>query len=259
MSTENGHWYGIDGQPHHWVEKKDGSGRRPTTLRDAKLNNWLPSVTAILQILSRPQLERWKMIQAATAVLTSPRRDGEGLDAFMDRVLFKDEEHKEEAAIAADLGTEIHAAMEDLFAGKACDPSMLPWIEPATKAILERGERVTSEKILVGQGYAGKCDLIQEAPDCWILWDFKSSKNLPDPKKGAWTEARLQLSAYAAAFSILKSTADNLPIRTANCYISTVTPGAFVICENPDWRETFKAFQHILEYWVWLKGYRAQQ
>lgn len=256
--TKTGHWYAADGTPTYTVIAKGTGQPRPTTLTDARKLGLLPSVTSILYVLDKPALNDWKVEQGVLAVLTTPRLPGEADDAFVHRVLHVEEVQNQEARAARDKGTEIHAALEALFGGVACSPEMLPWIEPAAKAILARGERVTSEKVLVGNGYAGKTDLVQEAPDCWILWDFKSAKNLPDPKKGAWTEARLQLAAYAAAFARLNA-ANPKPIKTANCYISTVTPGAFVICENPDWQEPFKAFQHVLEYWQWLKDYRATQ
>jgi hypothetical protein len=263
MSTENGHWYGTNGQPHHWVEKKDGSGKRPTTLRDAKLNNWLPSVTTVLKILNRPQLERWKMIQAATAVLTSPRQDGEGLDAFMERVLFKDEEHKEEAAAAADKGTEIHAALEARMTGQPFDAKWAPWIEPAAKAIESRGQYVASEKILVGYGYAGRTDLVQEAPDGFLITDYKSAKTMPDPKKGAWLEHKLQCAFYSAAFERMMAQGQEprKPIRSANVYISTIVQGSFLICEHDaDWRYTYEqGCRPLLTYWSWVTNYKPIQ
>lgn len=227
------------------------------TLADARKLNLLPSVTSILYLLDKPALNDWKVEQGVLAVLTTPRLPGEADDAFVHRVLHVEQVQNQEAKVARDRGTEIHNALESMFAGEACTPELLPWIEPAAKEILARGERVTSEKILVGHGYAGKTDLIQESADCWLLWDFKSTKSLPDPKKGSWTEHILQLSAYAAAF--LSITGTPKPIKTANCYISTIEVGKFVVCENGPWEEPFRAFQHILEYWVWLKGYKAKQ
>ena len=62
----------------HQVEMKTKPGQmRPTTVRDAKQLGLFPSVTSIIKILSRPQLESWKQEQAVLAALTLPRKDGE--------------------------------------------------------------------------------------------------------------------------------------------------------------------------------------
>ena len=261
------HWYYTDGLPCYELAKKDGSGMKNPTLADARKLNLLPSVTNILQVLDKPALNDWKVEQGVLAVLTTPRLPGEADDAFVHRVLHVEQVQNQEAKSARDKGTEIHKAMEMLFDGEACDPAMLPWVEAPTRAILGRANRVTSEKILVGLGYAGKTDLIQESPECWWLWDMKSTKSLPDPKKGAWIEHQLQLAAYAAAFECMinppKPPTDLKvkPIRTANCYISSIEPGKFVICEHDaDWQKTYnQGFKPLVQYWGWLKGYKAQQ
>ena len=137
----------------------------------------------------------------------------------------------------------------------------LPYIEPAAKAIMSRGERIDSEKTLVGDSYAGRCDLIQETPDCFLLWDFKTSKTMPDPKKGAYIAHRLQLSAYAAAFSkSLQGSDTTKPIRTSNCYISSIVMGSFLICDHEEWLTTYtEGFAPLVKYWQWLTKYKPQQ
>ena len=69
-----GHWYQVDGTPAHRLPTKDGSGDRPTTIRDAKRLGLYPSVTSILGILNRPMLERWKLDQVALATLRLPKQ-----------------------------------------------------------------------------------------------------------------------------------------------------------------------------------------
>jgi hypothetical protein len=224
----------------------------------------LPSVTSIIDsILRKPALEAWKTEQAVLSVMTSPRLPGEADDVFVHRILHTEEVQNEEAAAARNKGTEIHKAIEARLSGQEPEPDMVPWIAPAAEAILKLGSHVTSEKILVGNGYAGKTDLIQETETHWLLWDYKSTKKLPDPNKGgAWTEHVLQLAAYAASFWKLLSQVNNQkPIRTANCYISTVEQGKFVICDHdPDWQKTFnQGFAPLVQHWCWKNNYRAQQ
>ena len=48
-AAESVHWYrGDNGQPQYTVKAKDGSDR-PTTLRDARKLNLVPSVTTVMK------------------------------------------------------------------------------------------------------------------------------------------------------------------------------------------------------------------
>lgn len=254
------HWYSFTAEPCYEVPKKDGSGMRKATLADARKNNWLPSVTTILRVLEKPALTQWKIEQAALAVLTSPRKEGEGIDAFVYRVLHEDKEQDQESQIARDKGTEIHKAFEDYFSGQAqlIEPGLLEWIQPAINAILAFGERASSEMILVGDGYAGKTDLVQDCEACWRMWDIKSTKNLPDPIKGAYPEHKLQLAGYGRAYvdRLIAAKANTKPLLVGNIYVSSVTPGQFVICEHEDWERTYElGFKPLIKHWQWANNY----
>lgn len=253
------HWYDQSGNPRHFVPKKDGTRNRQTTIADARKQDWIPSVTTILQSISKPQLERWKMIQAATAVLTSPRIEGEQLDAFMDRVLFQEKEQDQEAKEAANRGSEIHTAFENLFLSKPIAMEISPWVMPAYGAIILRGDVLHVEKILVGNGYAGMTDLILDAGTHYELFDFKSAKTLPI--KGAWPEHRLQCSAYAQAFEDMLGGGDSgKPIRCGNVYISTVEQGKFSVCEHEYWEATYQeGFKPLVSVWCWMNNYWPTQ
>lgn len=260
-TADSAHWYTTTGDPCYELPKKDGKGTKVPTLADARKLNLLPSVTTILKVLDKPALNDWKVTQGVLAVLTTPRLPGEADDAFVYRVLQVERVQDQEGATARDFGAEIHAGMEAIMAGQPVNPEILPWIKPAAESIAGYGERVTSEAVLVGVGYAGKTDLIQKAPNSWLIWDFKSTKKLPD--RGPWEEHELQLAAYAAAFhrKIAGLTDPALPIKTLNCYISTVEQGKFAIFPNePDWQKTFnQGFAPLVTHWQWSKGYRAQQ
>lgn len=257
-STEGSHWYAADGTPCYEVPTADGKAMRPTTLRDARKLGLLPSVTTILKILHKQALVDWLIEQSVLAVLTTPRLAGEADDAFVYRVLHGERVQDQEAQAARDRGTEIHNAMEMLFQGQPISDEMQPWVEAAFDAVCKRGELVATEKILVGDGYAGKTDLIQLGKDCWWLWDWKSAKKLPDPSKGgAWHEHRMQAGAYARAVELSQETAgDKHPIRTGNIYISTIIQGRFVICEHDDWHPAYDAFASLLRVWQYQTGYK---
>lgn len=265
-SVDGSHWYSTKGDPCYELPKKDGSGMKNPTLADARKLNLLPSVTTILKILDKPALNDWRVEQGVLAVLTTPRLKDETDDDFVHRVLHVERIQDQEGQKARDKGTEIHAALEAYFLGQGFDEALRPWIEPAAKAIMERGQLVTAEKILVGDAYAGKVDLIQECPECWWITDWKTSKTLPDPKKGAWFEHRVQAAAYAAAFARRLDKGgmipeDTKPIRTCNVYISTVEVGNFVVCDHdPDWQKTFNmGFYPLMQVWALMNNYSPKQ
>ena len=263
MSIENQHWYcPVTREARHFITKRDGSGNRPTTLRDARVNGWVPSVTTILKCIDKPALRDWITRQAVMAVVTAPDVPGESLDAKIVRVLETERQQDQESQMARDRGTEIHAAIEALLGGHGVSANILPsadilpWVLPAFQDISARGKTLHVEHIVIGDGYGGKVDLIQEAPQDTIwIWDWKTTKKLPE--KGAWPEHRLQGAAYASAFYWGNSEDVSVNIRTGNIYISTVDPGAYVICEHAGfWAEVYReGFAPLVKVWQWMNNY----
>lgn len=252
--SDSSHWYAQDGTPMYTVIAKSTGQPRATTLADARKLNLLPSVTTILRILYKQALVDWLIEQACLAVLTTPRPADEPLDAFVERVLHTERVQDQESQKARDRGIEMHAAMEAYFQGRTIAPEIEPWVAPAIKAILPYGELIATEKILVGDGYAGKTDLILKGKDCFWIFDHKTGRKLP--LRSAWPEAKLQLAAYAKVWE------DKIgqPVRVANCYISTTEMGQFVILETADWHSEFEnGFRPLTKIWQHLNAYLPQQ
>jgi hypothetical protein len=249
--ADSSHWYYTDGRSCYELPKKDGSGMKVPTLADARKLNLLPSVTTILKVLHKQALVEWLIEQACLAVLTSPRHDGEALDAFVYRVLHMEKVQDQESNAARDRGTELHAALELMFEGRGSEVSsdLIPWVEPAFKAVSALGPTIATERVVVGDGYAGKVDLVQSGLSSVWLWDWKTTKKVPDK---AWSEHRLQLSAYAKAYSQISGS----PINVGNVYISTIEQGKFSICEHDQWMQTYEiGFAPLVEHWKWATGY----
>jgi ATP-dependent exoDNAse (exonuclease V) beta subunit len=247
--SEASHWYFPDGRSCYEVPYADPSkGMRPTTLRDAKKMGLIPSVTTILRVLDKPALTAWRIEQAVLAVLTTPKLADEPLDAFIKRVLTTDREQDAEASKARELGTSIHDALEQALGNWPYEEAFAPYVLPVLDAIKPLGNVLATEKIMVGEGYAGRIDAILDGNEITVV-DFKTTKTLP---KSSWTEHQLQLAAYAKS---LGNSGDK-KINTANIYISTVDAGKIVVCKNPDWQETFeRGFKPILNYWQFANGF----
>lgn len=247
-SESASHWYSVTGDPVYEVPYADPKkGMRPTTLADAKKRNLLPSVTTVLRTLHRQALVDWLCEQTALACVTTPRLPGEADDAFVYRVLHTERQQDQEAQAARDRGTEIHAALEAMFQGQPVEAELVPWVAPVYVALSKRGEVKAVEQVVIGDGYAGKVDLQLTQPDGLWIFDYKTSRKIP---KEPYPEARLQLSAYRAAI-------DHPDKRCANVYISTVTPGEFVILEHQDEQTTFEqGFKPLVQLWQFLNDYR---
>jgi hypothetical protein len=219
--------------------------------------NLLPSVTNVLRILAKPALESWKSEQIALAIATAPRIQGEEIDVFIRRVLQNEQQQNEERDVAAKRGTAIHRCLEQLFSGES-DPNdpMLPYVKPAYEALMEDcDEVIATEKVLVGDGYAGTADLITKSKETgrYQLWDFKSTKRIPEQP---YPEHRLQCSAYGGALATL-GVASLYAIDVGNVYVSSVDIGQYDIAPHgPAWMDTYRnGFRPVLEVWKWMHNF----
>lgn len=251
--NEGGHWYTPDGEPMHFVQRASGDGTRPTTLADARKLGLLPSVTTILKAIAKPGLENWIAEQKILACLTTPRKDGEDLDAFVHRVLHVEHVDRQESQKAMDLGTAIHEGIELSLTGLPYDLNLTPFVAPAVAAALEFGRIICTERVVVGDGYAGKLDCAAENGITTVI-DFKTCKKVP---KESWNEHRLQLAAYCKAFG---TTGEEGRMQNANIYVSTVEPGKVAVCVNDGWDIDYAlGFSHILALWRYMNDYYSFQ
>jgi hypothetical protein len=251
MKSSN-HWYSQDGKPCYETPYKDpAKGMRSTTLADARKLNLLPSVTTITKVLAAPSLIEWLRREAAIAVATTPRRPDEPLDDFVERCLSVDAE--DTADKAKQLGSDIHDAIEKVLSGKmhfVDEPFNLNFLQPACTVVAKAGHVTAAEKILVGDGYAGKTDCIAENDEAITVFDFKTTGAKVLPKK-SYFEHLMQTAAYAKTLRNV----GNKQIRTANIYISTTRPGEISVCTQDDWDKSFRAFELCKELWQIQNNY----
>lgn len=276
MSDNASHFY----SPIPELAPKHFTNGRNSTLRDARKGGWYPSPTTVLSVLAKPALEAWKIRNACQAVLTSPRRDGEALDAFFDRVLMVDKEQEQESDIAKDLGKRIHAAIEAHYKDSE---AIVPYYKDSdiadavTAAVNEvQGTALFTERILGHSKHkvAGTVDLAtlahrQEADFTTTpmvhIYDFKTASRIP---RTPYEEARLQVSFYAAAYwdTIRRDVTGREPtnnpysptqIRAFIIYVGTKEMGTSACYEIVDWQDTFeRGFLPCLQLWRWMKDYQ---
>jgi len=250
---KGGHWYTADGTPMHKMRTADGSGERATTIKDARRLGLYPSVTSIIDIFSKPNLDAWKLNQVALAALRNPKTQNEGDDYWCKRVV---EASKEKTEQAADLGTRIHAALDAAMIGEAYDPEMAPYVEPVVKWKRETGILIVEREIRLvntAHGFAGTSDVMFRYGENGIgILDYKTRKTDPGKPVFAYDGQAMQLAAYAATYWGEENVGR---VLAANVFISTTESGRVVIVKHEKPAEDWEAFKHAAAIWRYQKGY----
>ena len=248
-TSEAGHWYTKDGLPRYTVIGANGR-ERPTTLRDARKENLLPSVTTILKVANNPALNNWIQKQVLLAALTLPRIESENDDSFIERVLI---DSKEQGRQAADEGSAIHGAIQAYFEG-AEDKNFVAHRQGCVSALNALyGDRVWIPELSFGHelGYGGKVDLHCTEGEGFVV-DVKT-KDFDDPDKvDGYDEHLMQLAAYRVGLGIPHA-------KCANVFVSRTVAG---LTATKEWTEEelergWNMFYALLRYWQIKNNYEG--
>jgi hypothetical protein len=288
---KSAHWYRPDGSSCHTVPNKTKPGEsRPTTLRDARALSLLPSVTTILGILDKPQLNDWKLeqltkeFQRRLQVLVGPAENlrpyldvagGVAPMAFADFDTFHEDictRAFQQVEDAADAGTLIHAAAELVLSGRDYDkeqPVFLPelnarfpmktFIAPILQFVDEHQIQPTGHEVKVvslRHGYAGTGDLPMSCRNGIGFGDWKTRKTKPGKPVKAYDSQVMQIAAYHGGhYATLPRGTDF--ITGFNLFISTTEPGRIeaVWYHAEEIATAYEAFTHMAAVWRFLTGY----
>ena len=244
FTAESGHWYAQDGEPMYTIVGANGKERN-TTLRDARKEGFVPSVTTVIGIAAKPSLENWKIDQALNSALTLKQNPGETLNEFTYRCK---QDSKEIGRKAAERGTAIHAMIEQGFLGES-DTKPYRAIKEYLEEHFPGEEWVAEDSFCAPSGYGGKIDLYSKSG---IFVDFKTKDGLEgkEPSRLVYDEHGMQLSAYAEGCGFSE------PERVS----------IFVDREQTDLIAAYKwdkethtrhlaMFHNLLEYWKLVKKY----
>lgn len=227
-ASESARWYTREGRPIESVTGVNGVEKKPT-LREARKGNWIPSVTTILQVMAKPELEAWKMREVAKMCENFPVGELESQEEYVSTVI---EAAKLQMSKARDVGSEVHSDIDRMLLEKNTKgylPDEYPLsahTEAARNALIDLGvwgQRMEVERSFCGNGVAGKVDL-KGVQSPWIV-DWKTtSKPLDDGKVPDYDEYLAQMSAYSmGVFGKL------VPCR--NVFLSTLKWGSYAIRE----------------------------
>jgi hypothetical protein len=241
---ESTHWYDQEGLPAYTVIGKNGK-ERPTTLRDARQMDLVPSVTTIIRVAAAPGLENWKIDQALLSALTLPKNEEESLDNFMRRAK---RDAKEQAIQAAAKGTQIHANIEAGFESGVETDSYLA-VRDTLNELFPSNNWVAEDSFCSPLGYGGKIDLYSEQG---VFVDFKTKENIEgkDPSKLVYDEHGMQLSAYAQGMEV------NSPERVS-VFIDRNNPKIVLahVWDRDTHNKHLEMFRSLLNYWMLSKNY----
>jgi len=240
-AQESGHWYTRDGIPRYTVIGKNGKERN-TTLRDARTESLVPSVTTVLNVMAKPALIQWLQKQVLMAALTLPRIEGEPEDDYIARIMT---DSKEQGRKAADDGTAIHASIQGFYEGTVT--LLHEEHVKATVAALDAsfGQQPWIAERAFGHsyGFGGKCDL-HSTVGVGIVADIKT-KEFSDPDKiDLYDDHLMQLAAYRVGLGIPAA-------RCANVFVSRSVPGLVVVkeWEEKDLKRGWAMFCALLQFW----------
>lgn len=247
IATEAGHWYTRDGEPAYEVPAKNGA-MRPTTLRDARKLDLVPSVTTIMQCAAAPALEKWKRDQLLMAALTLPKFDGEPTEAYAQRIVL---DSAEQAKKARDLGTEIHGAIERALVDTVWIPRPEAHAAIQTLCAWCGGDSIRPEKSFCHElGYGGKVDIHKRpaidlnTTHSGFVADFKTKDFTEANLPSAYDNHAMQLAAYREGFDMPSA-------RCAIIFVSTSAPGLthLVEIEGDSLSCGWEMFKALLRYW----------
>ena len=247
-ASESQHWYTKTGDPAYTVKNKDGH-QRPTTLRDARKLGLVPPVTTIIKCAASPRLEAWKLQQMMLAALTLPRAPEETEESFISRI---QADSKEQAKMAAERGSEVHAALESFFETRHVTSKFSPAVLGTETEIVKVFGDLTwsAEKSFAMNGFGGKVDL-HSRDGQGVVIDFKTKEFTSESldKAQGFDEHAMQLAAYRVGLEIPQA-------RCANVFVSVTEPGLVVVREwdQEDLDRGWKMFNSLLEFWYAKSG-----
>ena len=236
---DSGHWYTKEGTPAYTTIGK--TGERATTLRDARKEGLLPSVTTIINLMSKAGLDTWKQQQVLLAALTLPREPNEPEQDWLKRVM---QDSRATGREAAERGTAIHNIIQGYFEQMYLPekPAYLEAIDSTLKSAFGHQLWLSEKSFGHHLGYGGKCDLMAKpinGQGSGYVVDFKT-KDTDLDKVDIYFEHELQLAAYREGL--------NLPnARCAILFVNgTTNQVKLVEIEEAQLQKSWECFQHLL-------------
>ena len=246
MSLDSGHWYDRFGKPCHTYKNKKGEEKK-TGLAEARKQILFPSFSTVVKAtLQNQQIVEYAKRCVAESAYDS-RFSSKEKEEWMVMVLGKSDEDRDGAA---DLGTQIHASIEDFLHGREYKQEHSVYVECARRFIHENEIHVSQLEHTFASleyGFGGCIDLVGKSHIRDVIADWKSRRTKPGEKVRSYETQPMQIAAYFMGFfGCIPEEAKGF-----NVYLSTTEPGRIDVVEYD--RETllkeWNQFSLLLNYW----------
>lgn len=248
------HFYDRNGKACFSVPNKSSGGMRPVTIRDARANRWLPSVTTVLAVLDRPTLSDWKHRQITEWCWNNRTEWYDNQENWHTGAIVGAFKQVDDAA---DLGTNIHKALEQHFKGGVYDLELTPYVQAVEAWMQKEGVELLEQElrlVSVSHGFAGTTDAVIRCPRGTGILDFKSRKTTAGKPCTPWETQPMQIAAYHIAKFGMMPEAGHVG---CNVFISTTEPGRVEACwyDHERLQKEWQAFSAALSLWRHIRGY----
>jgi hypothetical protein len=257
-------FYDQGGKPQYEIKCKGNPRKlRKPTIRDAREHGWIPSVTTVLKMLSKPSLEYWKTQQLLESALTHPFIGSKEykVDDLIQEIIF---EAGHISRTAMDLGTQYHDEIEALMRcfqhSKRPNFKSIVMPEETVTALTQFKLDIALEPVYFEEpfahtlGYGGRCDLIGKCSignyDGWCIIDWKTQGTKTGNRVNFWEDWSLQLSAYAHGVANHIGVDGIASAKLISVVVSTKEEGRveWKVWDNEE-DHRWSLFKNVLELW----------
>jgi len=250
-----GHWYDKAGEPRYEVMGK--KGKRPSTLRDARKYEWVPSVSTVWgEIVSRHMLNKWIQTELMKALHEQVKLNSTDVLSFEDVEKLARSEFNKKQQKVMNRGTDIHDHLERYFKKEEVAEEFKPLcqgVEAKLNEVCGPQEWEVEQSFSHPLGYGGRTDL---SNDEWIV-DFKTKEfsDNPDVKKMVYDDHGVQLAAYDQGIPVNGLTGSR---RLLNLFIDVGEGHRVLEWEHEDIPRFREMFNSALSLWKLTKKYNPE-
>lgn len=242
------HWYDREGNPRYEVQGK--TGLKPTTLREARKEGWVPSVSTVWgDVVAKPMLNRWMQNELMDAIYTEfIHADDAGKDQFSELQEMARKRFSKKQQEVMNRGTMVHDQLELYFNGIKVSPEyeeICHNVQQKLNEVCDSGDWVAEHAFAHHSGFGGKTDLHN---DEWVI-DFKTKEFPANPnvKKMVYDDYGAQLAAYNFGMGNTR--------RIMNLFIDVGEGHRVLEWEHEDTTRYAGMFNHALSLWKLVKKY----
>lgn len=253
------HWYTAEGNPCH--TQPDG---KKTTLRHARKQNLLPSVTSVLSIIPKQAIEDWRVQQAVIATMHCMSESNAAYHTVAEMMELVSEKLETNTGAGRRFGSEMHEIAEYINNEGQLPPAMSPLstkhsLHAAKYLVWLKGCGVATsrtEMSIVGRcpkAYGGRIDLLIYTNDGKIrLVDIKT-QDTKGKSPRIYPEWSYQLAAYRNALY------QSSQITDIECVSLVISSNDGEITEHAwpeqDIVEGLDIFRKAYDLWSAIRGY----